>query len=218
MRYLKTNAATFACHSMGFGFLSLVSYAGGAWIPEYLRRVHHWTPSKIGLIFGITVAIFGSLGILSSGRLADSLRTRGILEANLKLGIWLALVYLAASALLLTARNDLWVAILLIPNAFMAAAPFGISAAAIQQMMPPPMRGQASAIYLFILNLIGLGGGPTAVALVNQYVFHREDALNYSLLLVSASALLIAAALLWLGLRPFLRSLDRLRQWTAAHV
>ena len=68
MRYLKTNAATFACHSMGFGFLSLVSYAGGAWIPEYLRRVHHWTPSKIGLIFGATQAyddyhsVIGSLG------------------------------------------------------------------------------------------------------------------------------------------------------------
>ena len=66
----------------------------------------------------------------------------------------------------------------------LAAAPFGISAAAIQQMMPNPMRGQASAVYLFIINMIGLGLGPTAVAVCTQYLFKRDDAVNYSLLVV----------------------------------
>ena len=97
----------------------------------------------------------------------------------------------------------------------LAAAPFGIAPAAIQQMMPNPMRGQASAVYLFILNLIGLGLGPTAVAAVTQYVFGRDDAVNYSLAIVACSASLLAAFLLWLGLKPFLKSLDRLHAWNA---
>ena len=65
---------------------------------------------------------------------------------------------------------------------------------------------------------IGLGGGPTAVAMVNQYVFGRDDALNYSLLIVNVAALALGAILLRLGLKPFLRSLDRLREWTAIHA
>jgi MFS family permease len=136
----------------------------------------------------------------------------------MKLGMWLALIWIPLQFLLLFAPNDTWIIIWLVPNAILAAAPFGISAAAIQQMMPPPMRGQASALYLFILNLIGLGGGPTAVAMVNQYVFGRDDALNYSLLIVNVAALALGAILLRLGLKPFLRSLDRLREWTAIHA
>lgn len=211
--YLRRNINTFLYHSIGFGLASLASYAGGAWIPEFLRRVHHWEPSRIGLIQGTIVAIFGSLGILASGRFADWIRARGTREANMKLGMWLALIWIPFQFLLLFSPNDTWAIVWLVPNAILAAAPFGISAAAIQQMMPPPMRGQASALYLFILNLIGLGGGPTAVAMVNQYVFRRDEALGYSLLIVNVTALLIGAVLLRLGLKPFLRSLDRLREW-----
>ena len=82
-------------------------------------------------------------------------------------------------------------------------------------MMPASMRGQASAVYLFILNLIGLGMGPTAVALCTQYLFRRDEAVNYSLLIVTVTASAIAALLLWTGLKPFLRSLERLTAWAA---
>jgi MFS family permease len=103
----------------------------------------------------------------------------------------------------------------LAPACIFAAAPFGIAPAAIQQMMPASMRGQASAVYLFILNLIGLGIGPSAVAICTQYLFRRDSAVNYSLLLVSVTTCLLAAVLLASGLKPFLNSLDRLRNWTA---
>jgi hypothetical protein len=80
--------------------------------------------------------------------------------------------------------------------------------------MPASMRGQASAVYLFILNLIGLGIGPSAVAMCTQYLFRRDNAVNYSLLIVSVTACLLSATLLASGLKPFLKSLDRLRDWT----
>ena len=82
-------------------------------------------------------------------------------------------------------------------------------------MMPNPMRGQASAVYLFIINMIGLGLGPTTVAVCTQYLFRRDDAVNYSLLVVHLVALSLAAVLLGNGLKPFLRSLDQLNKWTA---
>ncbi|MNP72965.1 hypothetical protein D3C76_1696120 [compost metagenome] len=79
--------------------------------------------------------------------------------------------------------------------------------------MPNSMRGQASAIYLFVITLIGLGLGPTAVALFTDYVFGDDAALRYSLLIVTSLAVSSSVLLLWMGLKPYRESLQRLQQW-----
>jgi MFS family permease len=160
------------------------------------------------------VTIFGSLGIVGAGRVADFVRSRGTLQANMLVGVFLALLWIPFHFLLFLAPSSGWAVLWLAPACIFAAAPFGIAPAAIQQMMPASMRGQASAVYLFILNLIGLGIGPSAVAMCTQYLFRRDTAVNYSLLIVSVTACLLSAALLASGLKPFLKSLDRLRDWT----
>jgi len=116
---------------------------------------------------------------------------------------------------MLLAPSGMWATVWLVPATVLSAAPFGVAPAAIQQMMPPNMRGQASAVYLFILNLVGLGLGPTAVAFFTQHVFHRDDALRYSMLIVFAAASILAAALLWSCLKPFLTSLGLLQSHSA---
>ena len=105
--------------------------------------------------------------------------------------------------------------LLLVPAVFTASMPFGCAPAAIQEMMPNPMRAQASALYLFVVNLIGLGIGPTAVAMMTDYVFGDDMAIRYSLLWVGLIAHLGSGVLLWLGLRRFRDSLDRLKTWMA---
>jgi MFS family permease len=215
-RYLLENKGTILCHNIGFGLLSLASYASGAWVPEYFRRNHHWDIPTTGLVYGSMVIVFGSIGIVGAGRVADYFRARGTLNANMKVGMYIALFSIPVNLLLFSAPTGAWAVVWLVPGCMVAAAPFGIAPAAIQQMMPNPMRGQASAVYLFILNMIGLGLGPTAVAFCTQSVFHRDDALNHSLLIVTVLACTLAAVLLWSGLKPFLRSLERLNQWVAA--
>ena len=214
--YMLENKRTFLCHTIGFGLLSLTSYASGAWVPEFFRRNYHWDIPHTGIVYGSLVIVFGSLGIVGAGKIADVLRARGVLQANMLVGMWVALIGIPVSCLLYLAPSAGWATLWLAPGCLMAAAPFGISAAAIQQMMPNPMRGQASAVYLFIINMIGLGLGPTAVALCTQYLFRRDDAVNYSLLVVHLLALSLAAMLLGGGLKPFLRSLERLNRWTAS--
>jgi hypothetical protein len=51
------------------------------------------------------------------------------------------------------------------------------------------------------------------VAFCTQYVFGRDNAVNYSLLVVAVTASVLSAVLLWSGLKPFLRSLQHLNQW-----
>ena len=75
------------------------------------------------------------------------------------------------------------------------------------------MRSQMGALYLFVGNLIGLGIGPTAVALLTDFVFQDDNRVGSSLLIVTVGAHLVAALAFGLGLKPFIRSKERVREW-----
>jgi MFS family permease len=215
--YLRRNWRTFLCHNVGFALLSFSSYGTSAWVPTFFVRNHGWTESSAGQVYGWIVAIFSTLGIVAGGRFSDWLADRGHRDATMRTGLLVAVAWFPFG-MLYPVVSDANVAVaLMIPAAFLASAPFGIAAAAVQQIMPNPMRGQASAIYLFVVNLIGLGLGPTAVALITDYVFRNDQAVNYSLLIVATAAHIVSAILLWAGLKPFLASLDRLKAWTASN-
>ena len=161
--------------------------------------------------------MFGCIGIISAGRLADYLRQRGRGNATLFVGVLIGLISVPVSCLLYLAPSATWACVWLVPACALAAAPFGIAPAAIQQMMPASMRGQASGVYLFSINIIGLGIGPTAVGALTQYAFRSDDAVRYSLVIVTSLACVLGAAVLCAALKPFLASLERVRVWNDAH-
>jgi MFS family permease len=214
--YLKKNWVTFLCHNVGFALLSFSSYGSSAWIPTFLVRNHGWTPGKAGIVYGLIVGIASTLGVYAGGRLADWMAERGRLDSTMRVGLIVSIAWFPFGMIYpLLSDANLAVAFI-VPAAFLASAPFGVAPAAIQQMMPNPMRGQASAIYLFVVNLIGLGIGPSAVAASTQYLFKDDMAVRYSLLLVATIAHVVSAILLWIGIKPFLRSLEMCKSWTAA--
>jgi MFS family permease len=105
--------------------------------------------------------------------------------------------------------------VLLAPLAFALAMPFGAAPAAMQEVMPPNMRGQAAALYLFVVNLVGIGLGAPTVGALTDYVFQDESMVRYSLCIVGTACGIGAAALLAIGLAPFRRSMDHLRDYEA---
>ncbi len=212
--YIKENRAAVLCHNLGFGLLAFSGYGTSAWIPTFLIRKYGWTGSQAGIRYGAIVCIAGTIGIVTGGKLADWLAHRGFRDANMRVGVIGALIWIPAGILYPLMPSGNLATAMLVPTIFLTSLPVGLAAAAIQEMMPNVMRGQASALYLFVINLIGLGLGPTAVALMTDYVFHNDNAVHYSLLAVGTLAHLGAAALLWAGLKPYRRSLDRLKDWT----
>jgi MFS family permease len=218
LSYLGKNRLTFICHNVGFALLSFSNYGASAWIPTFFQRNHGWSIGKSGLVYGLIVAICGTIGVAAGGRLADWMSERGTRDATMRVGLIVSLVWIPTGLLYPIVPDANWAAALLAPTVFLSSAPFGVAAAAIQQMMPNNMRGQASAIYLFVVNLLGLGIGPSAVAIFTDYVFRGDEAVRYSLLIVTTAAHIISGVLLWVGLKPFRRSLDYLKEWTAAHT
>lgn len=214
--YTRLNWKTFVCHTIGFALLSFSSYGASAWIPTMYQRNFGWTASRAGIVYGLVVGIFSTLGVATGGWIADKIAARGYRDATMRVGFIVAIAWFPTGVLFPLMSNATLVTLLLIPSAFLASAPFGVAPAAIQQIMPNEMRGQASAIYLFVINLIGLGIGPTAVAMTTDYVFHNDNMVNYSLVIVCTLAHVISGLLLWFGMKHFRVSLDRLKEWMAA--
>lgn len=203
--YFRTNWRLYLCHNLGFAFLSFSAYGSHAWIPTVFIRTHGWTAGEIGMAYGIVVAVFSTLGVLSGGWIADRMLARGRSDAALRVGLFVAVAWLPTGILFPLVSDPWWAIALLIPSAFLASAPFGVAPAAIQQATPSSLRGQASSIYMFVINLIGLGIGPTAVALFTDYVFRNDNSVGYSLAIVTGLAHLLSGLLLWAGLGPFRR-------------
>ncbi|MCO6059875.1 MFS transporter [Pseudomonas sp. MOB-449] len=212
-RYLRSNRRTVVCHNFGFAGLAFAGYGSAAWIPTFYIRTHGWDAGQVGMIYGSLVAVFGCLGIVFGGRLADWMAKHGRTDANMRVGLFAAVGALPLVVLFPLLDDALWVTVLMAPTVFCLSMPFGVAPAAIQEIMPNAMRGQASAIYLFVITLIGLGFGPTAVALVTDYVFANDQALRYSLLIVTTIAVASSVVLLSLGLAPYRESLKRLQTW-----
>lgn len=78
--------------------------------------------------------------------------------------------------------------------------------ASIQAVVPNRMRGQAIALYLLLAGLLGIGLGPTSVALITDFVFHDDKALPYSMALMAGPSSLIGLWLIWSGIAPYART------------
>jgi MFS family permease len=212
--YIRDNRATFLWLNLALGLIALYGYGASAWTPTFFIRRYAWTQSWTGLVYGSIVAVSGTLGIVSAGRLADWLRLRGYADANPRVAFFASALGLPFVALFPLAQSSVWAAVLLVPVVFFLSAPFGVAPAAIQQMMPNTMRAQATAFYLFVINLIGIGLGPTVVAALTEDVFRDKQAVHLSLAVTGALTFAGATALLSLGLRSYRRSLQYLERWS----
>jgi hypothetical protein len=97
----------------------------------------------------------------------------------------------------------------LVAAMFFASFPLATSAAAMQSLAPNQMRAQISAMFLLVSNLIGLGLGTTAVALITDKVFGSPLAVGQSMTIIDAIATALAVVLLFRGCRHYRASLER---------
>jgi len=207
-RYWWQHRRTLACHHLGFAFVSLSSYASSAWLPSYFWRLHGWETGRFAVIYGAIILVFCSAGALCGGLWADRMRARGQRDATLRVGFWAMLASLPLGLLYLLPVSPTLAAGFLAPAAFLLAMPAGVAAASLQQLVPPQLRGQSTALYLFVFNVVALGFGPTSVALLTDYWFADPQALGKSMLVVCGGAQAAAAVLLGLGLKPFRQSVE----------
>lgn len=214
-RYLRSHASTFARVLTYPTLLSIIGYGALAWAPALFDRAHGIPPAKAGVVLGIIVAAAGASGTLISGFLSDWWTARGVAAARFRVALVGVAVFIVPATV--------WP---LVPNAVLAfallfVAVFGLglaqsaAPASIQAVVPNRMRGQAIAVYLLLAGLLGIGLGPTSVALITDYVFHDDKALPYSMALMAGPSSLIGLWLIWSGLKPYAQTSSALSKLPA---
>jgi MFS family permease len=168
--------AAACCQSIaGYGILN--------WGAEFLARVHGLSRLEIGSWMGPIILVGGCAGVSLGGWLADRLGARDP-RWFLRLPAVVAVAALPFAALFLllpgaTAALAFFAPYYAISN--MYVGPLWSTA---QNLARPELRATASALLLFILNLIGLGFGPLAVGAANDLLApaYGAGAIRWSLL------------------------------------
>jgi len=184
---------------------SLCGYGLATWIPSVLERSYHLTLVQRGEFMASVVFIGGCTGVFAGGWFADRLGSvdRGW-YAKLPAIAWLITAPTFAAGLM---APSLWLAwpLLLIPNALNIFW-LGPVITAVQHLVPRRMRSTASACFLLINNLIGLGIGPYLIGSVSESLkqSYGAEALRYAA--VGCTIFYVLAGLLMLLCVPRLRT------------
>lgn len=174
------HAGAILLFNLNVAFAAMMSYALAAWMPSVLIRSFGWTAAEAGSAFGLVVASAGVLGVVAGGWLGDR-AARRLADGRLVVMAWTALAAAPfALAAMLAPTAGLMLG-LLVPTVFLSTMSIGLGPSVSQAMMPSASRGVASAIAVTIVSLVGLGLGPTVVALLTDHLFGDPKMLRYAL-------------------------------------
>jgi MFS family permease len=201
--FVRARWRVFGAHYLGFSLLGVVFNGITAWTPSFLSRSFDMPVGQSGPTIGVLILVFGTAGIIVGGWLTDYLGRKGFVDGAMRTGLVAGIGCIPFAVLVPFMPTLQWVLIIYCPLLFFASFGFGAAAAALQQVTPNRMRGMVSAFYLFFLNLIGIGLGPTIIALITDYIFHDDQAVGFSLAIMAGCSGLLAALFLWKGLKPF---------------
>jgi MFS family permease len=203
LKELRLRAGSVAGISVGMVFQSACSYSFFAWGPTFLQRCYGWTPGHSGRTLGVITLICGCLGMYSGGSLCDRWQRWGVHDAPLRVGVFSAVGTVAFFPLALVVKDPAWTTALLVPAIFLLTLPIGCSYAALQLIFPNQLRGQISALFLFILSLGGLSLGPLVPGLLTDYFFHNEQRIGSALAITIGFGAVLMGITFWATYRPY---------------
>jgi MFS family permease len=212
--YLYAERAAYAPIFVGTGLKALLAFGTSVWVPTFLQRKFGWSLGDAGVATGVILLTFAPLGLVLGGMLAERFARRGLADANWRVVLVATIAVVPFSILFPLMPTADWALAMMAVNTFLGSLGPGPQNAALQTITPNPMRGQVTALFLAVFNLIGFGLGPTFVALLTDYVLGAESLLPYSMALTSAIQGPIAVIVVWRGLKSYGESVIRARDWT----
>ena len=198
--YLWQRRRAYGGHILGISIFIMVVYALNLWGPTYFIRTFGYTRPEAGWVFGLVMIGAGTVGLLLAGTLSDRLVSKGIHDAYVKIIFFSMVAMIPSAATLAFLESDLLAIVFMSLAVFFSAFQGGLAGGTLQLMTPNRMRGQVMAVYGLSSNLIGLGLGPTVIAMTTDYVFGYDGAIGKSIALCAVILCPIGALILWRSL------------------
>ena len=190
--------------ALGSGATQFITYGAGNFTVLFLMREKGMTLDQVAVYYALIVGIAMSAGIFVSGRVIDRYTRRSkvayalVPAASLTLAVpfYLAFVWAPSWPLAL---------VFLIGPTFLNYFYLSSAVTLVQESVRPDQRVMSGALLLLIMNLIGLGFGPTYVGAASDYfrTTYPEHSLQIALYTltpfygVAVILFLILALVLW---------------------
>ncbi|MGH6617468.1 spinster family MFS transporter [Sphingomonas sp.] len=196
--------------AVAIALCALISYGSLSWTAPYLIRTFKMSVIDVGTVLALTVGIGGGIAATAFGLIADRLTRR-----DARWYLWLpALAYVALTPCFLLAYNTQGataaIALLAIPLT-LGTVFSGVSLTVVNSIAPPTMRATASALFLLVTNLFGVGFGSWLIGLLSDHFVASEgvQSLRTALLIVMPVACVLAILQLLFAARSLRADLDR---------
>ncbi|HYD43627.1 MAG TPA: MFS transporter [Phenylobacterium sp.] len=168
---------TFWQVSLGSALASFTGYGVGQYLNSFMMRTHGLTLLQASQLSGVVLGIFAAIGTFLAGYLADRLVKRHPTALA-----WLPALGFAIAAPLFIAgymAPNLWIGVpLLMAGSLTQYFYLGCMYASVQGIVQPRMRATATAVLLFIVNLLGYGLGPPLVGALSDALANWSLAQN----------------------------------------
>ena len=186
--------------ALGSGATQFITYGMGNFTALFLMREKGMSLEEIALYYALVVGIGMSAGIFASGRLLDRFTHRAKQAYALLPAASLALAIPFYIGFVWAPTWPLALAFLIGPT-FLNYFYLSASVTLVQQEVRPNQRVMSGALLLLVMNLIGLGLGPTYVGIASDYFreSYPDNSLQIALYTLVPFYFLAIAFFLWLA-------------------
>lgn len=178
------------------------------WRTPFMIRTYGWDEGMVGNVLAPMLLVAQLIGLVIGGILAERLG-RKYKDANVR-----------AAAICFTFTTLFTLAMPLMPTGELAAAAAALATmsglagapaqnAAIQRVAPQSMRGQVTALYLFMFTFFGALGS-FVIGSVAQRVVGDPEKLWMAIFITAGVLLPIATGLMWRACKPYREEIERL--------
>lgn len=187
--------------SFGAASSSIMGYGIFFWMPSFLVRSFGFSVEQVSLYYGAILLIGGVAGVWLGGMLADMTgKTKRSRYALIPAAAYVLTLPCYIAGLLSSSPQLAF--LLFLPPTALGLMWLGPVITAVQHLAPASARTTASALFLFINNLIGLGLGSLLIGALSDALTAQfgEESLRYSIL-AGTGFYILAAILMTLASR-----------------
>jgi MFS family permease len=186
--------------ALGSGATQFVTYGLGNFTTLFLMREKGMELGDVAIWYALVVGIFMSAGIFVSGRVIDRFTRRSKVAYALVPAITLAIAVPFYVGFVWAPSWPLALALLAAPT-FLNYFYLSSAVTLVQEEVRPDQRVMSGALLLLVMNLIGLGLGPTYVGLASDYfsASHPDNSLQIALYTLIPFYGIAIACFLWLA-------------------
>ena len=213
LREIRARKAIYLPLFIGLAFSATQAIGMLPWRAPFLIRTYGWNEAQIGSWMGIMFLASSLIGA-AFGTLFVEWLSKRYQDANVR-----------ASAILFALAAPFEIAAPLMPSGGLALLCLGLAGAcgiasavpqnaAIQRITPNEMRGQVTAIYLFMFIVFGALGSQL-IGTITHRVFRSDAQLWKSIVLTASILMPLAAFAISRGIKPYGREVERLEREAA---